>query len=158
MKGNCNIVRQRRDVTGPTFERDDVEPNPLTCQIELMTDRQAVARWISSYEAAWRAPGTENLSSLFTRDATYLQSPYEDPVAGLDAIAEMWEEEREGPDEVFSLSTEIVALDGDIVVVRAEVHYGEPLRQEYRDLWVFRLEDDGRCSRFEEWPYSPGHS
>ena len=47
--------------------------------------------WLAGYEAAWRAPGTAGLARLFTEDATYLQSPYEQPVTGLDAIGRMWE-------------------------------------------------------------------
>jgi ketosteroid isomerase-like protein len=122
----------------------------------LVTDRTLVSRWLAGYEAAWRSPGTASLASLFAADATYLQSPYELPVTGLDAIARMWDAEREGPDEVFTLATDILAVDGPVAVVRAEVRYGDPLRQEYRDLWVIRLGDDGRCSWFEEWPYWPG--
>jgi ketosteroid isomerase-like protein len=121
-----------------------------------VTDRVAVTRWLTGYEAAWRAPGTDRLADLFTADATYLQSPYEQPVAGLIAIQQMWEEQREGPDEVFTLATEIVAVDGPTAVVRAEVCYAGPPPQEYRDLWVIRLGDDGRCGWFEEWPYWPG--
>jgi hypothetical protein len=75
---------------------------------------------------------------------------------GIEAIGRMWEAQREGPDEVFTLSTEVIAVDGPIAVVRAEVHYGQPVRQEYRDLWILRFEADGRCSWFEEWPYWPG--
>ena len=120
-----------------------------------MTERSTVSRWLAGYEAAWRAPGTEGLAGLFTGDATYLQSPYEQPVAGRDAIKRMWEEEREGPDEVFTLATDILAVDGPTAVVRAEVCYGDPPRQEYRDLWVIRLAEDGRCTWFEEWPYWP---
>lgn len=123
-----------------------------------MTDRDAVNRWVQGYERAWRSPGTAELETLFTPDATYLQSPYEDPVVGLDAIGRMWNAEREGPDEVFALSTEVVAVEGGTAVIRAEVRYGRPLRQEYRDLWVLHLEADGRCSWFEEWPYWPGRS
>lgn len=47
-------------------------------------------------------------------------------------------------------------FDGPTAVVRAEVRNGDPLRQEYRDLWIMRLHDEGRCSWFEEWPYWPG--
>jgi nucleoside phosphorylase len=68
----------------------------------------------------------------------------------------MWEEEREGPEEVFTLATDILAVEGPTAVVRAGVCYGDPPRQEYRDLWVIRLADDGRCIWFEEWPYWPG--
>jgi len=118
-------------------------------------DRALVGRWLTGYETAWRAPGTEGLAGLFTSDATYLQSPYEPPIAGLDAIKRMWAAEREGPDEIFTMATGIVAVDGPTAVVRAEVCYGDPPSQEYRDLWVIRFGDDGRCTWFEEWPYWP---
>ncbi|HEX3750158.1 MAG TPA: nuclear transport factor 2 family protein [Streptosporangiaceae bacterium] len=121
-----------------------------------MTDRAMVSDWLARYEAAWRAPGTGRLAGIFTEDVTYRQSPYEEPVAGLEAVGRMWDEERDGPDEVFTLSTEILAVDGPTAVVRAEVHYGDPAGQEYRDLWVMRLGDDGRCHWFEEWAYWPG--
>jgi hypothetical protein len=47
-----------------------------------MTDRVIVSRWLAGYEAAWRAPGTEGLTGIFTDDATYSHSPYEEPVVG----------------------------------------------------------------------------
>jgi len=121
-----------------------------------VTDRAMVSRWLAGYEAAWRTPGTEGLTSLFAGDAIYLQSPYEQPVTGLEAIRRMWEEERESPDEVFTLATDIIAVEGPVAVVRAEVRYGDPPGQEYRDLWVIRLAGDGLCTWFEEWPYWPG--
>ncbi len=119
-------------------------------------DRQQVSAWVAAYEAAWRQPGTARLAEIFTPDATYLQSPYEEPVGGLPAIGQMWEDGRDGPDEVFAMRSEIVALDGDTAVVRVEVEYGDPVEQEYRDLWVVRFADDGRCRWFEEWPFWPG--
>ena len=75
-----------------------------------------VSQWLAGYEAAWLAPGTAGLAGLFTADATYLQSPYEQPVTGLDAITRMWDEQREGPGEVFTLATEILAVDGPTAV------------------------------------------
>ncbi len=124
--------------------------------ISQMTDRAMVRQWLTAYEAAWRAQGTQGLAEIFTDDASYRQSPYQEPVAGLDAIRRMWDEERDGPDEVFTVATDILAVDGPTAVVRAEVRYGVPLRQEYRDLWIMQLGGDGRCIWFEEWPYWPG--
>jgi ketosteroid isomerase-like protein len=120
-----------------------------------MTDRAAVSRWVTRYESAWRAPGTTGLADLFTEDATYLKSPYEEPVVGLGAIRRMWDDEREGPDEIFTLATYTLAVDGATAVVRAEVRYGDPVHQEYRDLWILKFGGDGRCTWFEEWPYWP---
>jgi ketosteroid isomerase-like protein len=121
-----------------------------------MTDHATVRQWVAGYERAWRTTSTDGLAGLFTTDATYLHSPYEQPVVGLPAIRQMWDDDRDGADEVFTLATDVLAVEGDTAVVRAEVRYGGPIRQEYRDLWIMRLTDDGRCARFEEWPFWPG--
>ena len=117
--------------------------------------RGAVTDWLAAYEDAWRTAGTEPLGALFTSDAEYRMSPYAEPVRGLPAIAELWEAERDGPDEPFAMLHEIVAVDGDTAVVRVEVRYDRP-PGEFRDLWLIRFAPDGRCAAFEEWPYAPG--
>jgi ketosteroid isomerase-like protein len=122
----------------------------------VTVDKSQVQQWVSGYERAWRTAGTMPLRELFTEDANYRMSPYEEQFAGLPAIVEMWEKEREGPDEAFSMTSEVVAVDGDTAVVPAEVSYGDPVSREYRDLWVIRFAGDGRCSSFEEWPFWPG--
>ncbi|MBO4209151.1 YybH family protein [Micromonospora echinofusca] len=118
-------------------------------------DRKQVTDWVGAYERAWRTPGTEVLATIFTEEASYLQSPYWTPVVGLPAIARMWDEQRAGPDEVFRMTSEIVAVEGDTAVIRVEVRYGDPVDREYRDLWIMRFAGDGRCSSFEEWPFWP---
>jgi SnoaL-like protein len=114
--------------------------------------------WIAAYERAWRTPGTEPLRDLFTADASYRPAPFHEPLRGLDAIARFWEAEREGPDESFTLDAEIVAADGATGVARLEVHYGDPVARTYRDLWIIKLDDAGRCTAFEEWPFHPGQA
>jgi len=56
---------------------------------------------------------------------------------------------------VFRMTSDVIAVDGDTAVVRVEVGYGDPVRQEYRDLWVLRFAGHGRCAWFEEWPFWP---
>jgi ketosteroid isomerase-like protein len=119
-------------------------------------DRAHVDSWVAGYEAAWRTAGTSSLARLFTPDATYSMSPWREPVAGLDALASLWERERDGPDEPFTLEAEIVAVDGDTAVVRLAVDYERPSGGRWRDLWVLRFSPDGRCQAFEEWPFAPG--
>jgi SnoaL-like domain len=117
---------------------------------------EQVSGWVAAYEHAWRSPGTGALADIFTADASYRQGPYDDPVTGLPAIADMWVAERDGPAEVFRMTSDVVAADGDTAVVRVEVRYGDPVRREYRDLWVLRFAGDRRCAWFEEWPFWPG--
>lgn len=116
-------------------------------------DRNDVERWVGDYERAWRTPGTDLLAELFAPEATYLPSPWSEPVTGLEEIAGFWEDEREGPDEPFELTSEVVVVDGDVAVVRASVEYLEDGR--WRNLWVLRFDAAGRCLTFEEWPFAP---
>jgi hypothetical protein len=118
-------------------------------------DRHDVERWVEGYERVWRTAGTDGLAELFAADASYLVSPWARPVEGLAAITELWEAERDGPDEDFTMGSDVVAVDGDTAVVRVAVDYGEPVVSRWRDLWVLRFDADGRCTAFEEWPFVP---
>jgi uncharacterized protein (TIGR02246 family) len=118
-------------------------------------DREQIRRWVAAYERAWRTDGTGALAELFSEDATYSTAPYQAPHRGLQAIAAMWEREREGPDESFEMNSEVVAVEADTGVVRVEVRYGPPKERLYRDLWIVRLDAAGRCIHFEEWPFWP---
>jgi SnoaL-like domain len=113
---------------------------------------------VRAYEEVWRTKGTERLAELFTPEVSYLASPWVEPVRGLDALATFWEAERAGPDEAFTMSGEVLAVDADVAVVRVSVDYGDPEdpTSSWRDLWVLRFAAGGRCSAFEEWPFSRG--
>jgi hypothetical protein len=118
-------------------------------------ERNAVQQWVADYERLWRSPGTDGLPDLFAPTATYQPSPWVERIAGLARIAGFWEAERDGPDEVFTMASELVAVDGDTAVVRVAVSYGEPATSRWRDLWVLRFDPHGRCVAFEEWPFAP---
>ncbi len=118
-------------------------------------DRAQIEAWVTRYVELWRTPGTDRLEELFAEDASYSTAPYEKSHVGIEAIAEMWEAERRGPDEVFEITSEVIAVERDTGIVRVEVRYGEPLNQDYRDLWIIRLDREGRCIHFEEWPFWP---
>jgi hypothetical protein len=66
-------------------------------------DRQDLQEWLGRYEQCWRTAGTDLLADLFASDVTYVPSPWRAPVEGLAALADFWEDERDGPDNRFSL-------------------------------------------------------
>jgi hypothetical protein len=119
-------------------------------------DREAVEQWVTAYERLWRTPGIGLLTELFEPHASYLPSPWAQPVEGLDAIAQFWEAERVSADEEFTMSSDVVAVDEMTAVVRVFVKYGAAGQRPWRDLWVLRFAANGRCSSFEEWPFAPG--
>jgi mannose-6-phosphate isomerase-like protein (cupin superfamily) len=125
---------------------------------DIDIDAPGFLSWLDGYERAWRTAGTDGLRDLFAPDAAYLQSPYEAPHVGLAAIAAMWDDAREGPDEPFTMERAVVAVTGDTGVARVLVRYGGSAPQEYTDLWLVRFAADGLAVHFEEWPYWPTKS
>ena len=116
-------------------------------------NRDEVMRWVAGYERAWRDGDLDAVAELFTQDARYRPSPYEQAEVGHAAIRAFWLDD-EG--QTFTVRAQPVAVEGLDAVVRLEVRYGDPVRQEYRDLWVLRFAADGRVEDFEEWAYWPG--
>jgi len=116
--------------------------------------RDEVMQWVRGYEEGWRSEDRSAVERLFTEDAQYLRSPYASPLTGHAEIRDFWVDDDEDG-SVFTMVAEPVAVDGSTAVVRVEVRYGEPVTQEYRDLWVLRFVADGRVQHFEEWAYWP---
>jgi ketosteroid isomerase-like protein len=110
-------------------------------------------QWVAAYERAWRDGDVSAVTRLFTDDARYRPSPYEESQVGHAAIQAFWLDD-EG--KAFSVVADPVAVEGRDAVVRLEVQYSGPEAQEYRDLWVLRFAPDGRVEDFEEWAYWPG--
>jgi hypothetical protein len=116
--------------------------------------RDEVMHWVEAYERAWRGGDERAVEQLFTPGAQYLRSPYADPLDGHAAIQDFWRDEDEDG-SIFRMGAEPAAVEGTDAVVRVTVEYGDPVHQEYVDLWVLRFADDGRVEHFEEWAYWP---
>ena len=116
-------------------------------------NRDDVMRWVEGYERAWRESDRLAVDTLFTEDAAYRLSAYEPSEIGLDAIKEFWADDA---GKTFVMDARVVAVDGDVAVVRVDVQYLTPTEREYRDVWLLRFAPDGRVADFEEWAYWPG--
>lgn len=116
-------------------------------------DRDTVMQWVAGYERAWRDGDVAAVPRLFTDDARYRRSPYEPADVGHAGVRAFWLVDQ---GRTFTVTAEPVAVEGRDAVVRLEVRYGDPVAQEYRDLWVLRFAPDGRVEDFEEWAYWPG--
>jgi ketosteroid isomerase-like protein len=108
--------------------------------------------WVAEYERAWRSGDVSGVTRLFTEDVRYRTSPYAEPKVGHAEVQAFWLDD-EG--RTFSVTAEPIAVEGRDAVVRLEVRYGDPVPQDYRDLWVLRFAPDGRVEDFEEWAYWP---
>jgi hypothetical protein len=77
--------------------------------------------------------GCAGVERLFTENARYRRSPYEESEVGLEAIKAFWLADA---GETFDVRAAPVAVDGHAAVVRLDLSYHDPVQQEYRGLWV----------------------
>ena len=108
----------------------------------------ALTAWIEGYLRAWRSNDPAEISVLFAEDAAYFTEPFGEPWRGCDAIVEGWLSRRDEGGWHFDWTP--LVLEGGLAVVTGTTRYTEP-PQVYSNLWVIRLDADGRCSEFTEW-------
>jgi SnoaL-like protein len=108
-----------------------------------------VERWIEAYVRAWSSSNPADIGALFTNGAAYYTAPYREPWRRRQGIIDGWLE-REDDAGNWEFRYEVQAVAGDVAFVRGWTRYMEP-PVTYSNLWVIRLEADGRCSEFTEW-------
>ena len=92
------------------------------------------------------------IAALFAADARYRYHPYDEPIAGRDAIADSWLEEPDAPGS-FAAVYECFAVDGDAAVAVGTSSYRDPdgtVSRVYDNVFLLRFDADGRCSDFTE--------
>jgi ketosteroid isomerase-like protein len=112
--------------------------------------RARTSKWIEGYVRAWNSNAPDDIAALFTEDAVYFTEPYKEPWRGVSEIVREWIARKDEPGTTQFTYT-IIALDGDVRVVEGRTKYETDPPIEYANLWVIRLDPQGRCSEFTEW-------
>jgi ketosteroid isomerase-like protein len=112
-------------------------------------DRGDLERWIDRYVKAWSTNDPKDIGDLFTDDADYYTAPYREPWRGRDAVVKGWLARADDQGD-WDFSHEVLAVAGDLGFVRGLTTYRTPPHV-YSNLWVIRLQADGRCTEFTEW-------
>ena len=105
--------------------------------------------WVEGYVHAWDSNDPDEIAALFTEDAVYLTEPYAEPWRGRAEIVAGWLENRDEPGDA-SFDWQPLLETPDLAVLTGTTVYHEP-RRVYSNLWLVRLEPDGRCREFIEW-------
>jgi ketosteroid isomerase-like protein len=125
-------------------------------------DRAAAQDWLNRYVAAWLSYDRNDIAALFSEDVQYRYHPYDDPVAGREAVVKSWlgeadEGSASSRDEpgTYEANYRPVAVDGDIVVAAGRLIYrerpGGQIVRVYENCFVMRFDSDGRCREFTEY-------
>jgi hypothetical protein len=112
-----------------------------------MTELEQLTTWIDGYVRAWNSNDTGDIGALFTQDAEYFTEPYHPPWRGRDEIVEQWLVQRDEPGET-TFDWEPLSVTDDLSIIQGTTTYPD---RTYSNLWVIRLDADGRCRHFTEW-------
>src|SRR5512135_1855695 len=116
-------------------------------------ERSDLAAWLDAYRHAWTTDDPADIAALFTEEATYSPWPFSTPWIGRDVIVAKWIA-RGDSQRTWQFEHEILAVDGDTGVVRGLTTYpaqGDDPEGIYSNIWLIRLEPDGRAREFAEW-------
>jgi uncharacterized protein (TIGR02246 family) len=114
-----------------------------------MPDLDQVTTWIHRYLRAWNSNDPADIATLFSDDATYRTEPFAAPWRGRDTIVTNWLNRKDEPGQT-RFTWHPLALTPDVAIIQGETVYQQPPTT-YSNLWVIRLDPNGRCSEFTEW-------
>ena len=103
--------------------------------------------WIDGYVRAWNSNDPADIGALFTADADYYTAPFRAPWSGRETIVREWLARKDEPGETrFEWAP--VAVTDEVAVVRGTTGYPD---RTFSNLWLIRLDAEGRCREFTEW-------
>ncbi|MEE9579012.1 MAG: nuclear transport factor 2 family protein [Gemmatimonadota bacterium] len=122
----------------------------------MTISREAFQEWLQDYGAAWEGRNPEAAAELFSHDARYYWTPFEEPKEGREAIAAAWREATFRQHDV-SFSYQILAVVGATGIAR----WHTSLRRKTADRQVeldgilsATFSGDSLCRVFREWWHS----
>ena len=116
-------------------------------------NRGSVERWLEAYKSAWEERDPAAAGRLFTPEATYRETPFQDPFEGRAAIEQYWAGAVASQRDV-RFSSEVLACFGSEAIAHWHVEFSvDPGGQTVELDGIFRLRfaSDELVDRFEEW-------
>jgi len=122
-------------------------------------NRETLQVWLDKYVDAWRTYDPAQIADLFSEDALYYYSPWDEqnPLSGREAIVADWLREP-NPAGSWEAHSVPVAVEGNVGVAQGRTRYFKPdrsIEREFDNIFVMHFDDAGRCVRFTEWYMQP---
>jgi hypothetical protein len=111
--------------------------------------RAAVEKWIQRYTEAWLSNDPQQIRDLFAEEAVYRTGAFDEPWEGRADIARNWIAHRDEPGD-WDFQHKILSIAEGLAVVEGRTRYQQPPAH-YANLWLIRLDGNGRCTEFTEY-------
>ncbi len=110
--------------------------------------------WLRRYGDAWEKGDSGSTKALFTSDVHYYETPFDDPMIGIDVIYKYWKDNAELGQKDVSFSYNVLAVDGNVGLAHWRANFKRlPTGNMVKLDGIFKVEfsDDGKCEVFREW-------
>jgi uncharacterized protein (TIGR02246 family) len=118
----------------------------------------AMSEWLDSYGKAWETRNANAAAEIFTEDATYRVTPYEEPHVGKDAVREYWAGVTENQRNV-QFEHQALSVKGDTGIAHWSASFDvapDGTKVGLDGIFVLEFADDGKCRRLREWWHLKG--
>ena len=109
--------------------------------------------WLDLYGQAWMNLDPRLIDELFTKEATYQEKPFEEPMKGIDAIRKYWNGVAETQKDV-KFEYEILETNHSRGVAHWKSSFVRPKQNTLvllDGILVAHLDSENKCIRFQEW-------
>ncbi len=114
---------------------------------------EMLINWLEIYQRAWEGRDPDLAGSIFSENAIYQETPFNEPFSGRDAIIKYWTGVPKTQDQI-QFNFDILAVTEITGVVHWQSSFIRLTSRKQVDLdgiMTISLNDDGLCTEFKEW-------
>ena len=118
-----------------------------------MTDMD-FQRWLARYAEAWIAGNPDAVVYLFSVDAAYYETPFDEPMIGTSAIHKYWTDGAKNAQTDVTFRATPILLDGNTGFARWQATFRRVPSETFVELdgvLSARFDSEKRCDEFREW-------
>lgn len=111
------------------------------------------SRWLEMYSKASQENNPQASADLFALDASYYETPFDEPMLGRDAIYQYWNEGAQTLKDKES-SHEILSVSDNLGIARWQAKFTSiqsGKRFALDCVFLVEFDDEGKCRVFREW-------
>ena len=118
-----------------------------------MNDRNKCEKWLENYLTPQMSRSAEKIKELFVEDCIYHYGPYYEPRKGLEAA---YQHHKNALSHQHNLkyTWKLLAVTPEFALAWFDLTLTDDLPDvpnSYQGIFKFTLDDNGKCSLFEEW-------
>jgi hypothetical protein len=117
-------------------------------------DQKAFEGWLIAYGEAWKNGDPAAAGPLFTPDAAYWETPFDEPMVGTEAIRRYWSQGAGQTQKNVRFDFSILATLGRMGIAKWHASFERipsGVGVELDGILTAEFDQSGRCRVFREW-------